>query len=130
MIGQNIHGRTFPVLIEKLLDHLKKNRNEHQEIVEEAQVAFRNRAIKEMDRMIAQAKKGEEIVMRVNLTVPTIHLKEYDNAIGILGMTKEAGETTVEITADEYDRFVDNNWDWTRNFATSNAPYSRKAADL
>ena len=41
-------------------------------------------------------------------------------------MTKRAGEQHIEITADEYERFVRNNWDWMDQFRSSNSPYSKK----
>ena len=105
MMGHGRAGRTYKVKIEELLKSLKKNRDEHQEIVEEAQAGFREQAIKALDRMLAAAKTGRKIVMHVGLTVPTAHLDEFDNAIGLMEMTQRAGEQHIEITADEYERF-------------------------
>ena len=112
MMGHGRDGRTYKVKIDELLESLKKNRAEHKEIVEESQAAFRVEAIKELDRMLADAKDGRKIKMRVGLTVPTIHLDEFDNAIGLMEMTTRAGEESIEITADEYERFVRNRWHW------------------
>jgi len=125
MIGRG-HGRTYKVNIITLLTHLKKNRDEHVEIVEEAQAAFRKLAIEKLDAMLADAKSGKNIRTSLGLKVPTIHTDAFDNAIGILEMTQEAGETTIEIDAGEYERFVRNCWEWSETFSTSNSGYSNK----
>ena len=119
-------GRTYKVKIDTLLGHLKKNREEHVEIVEEAQAAFRAKVITRLDAMLAAAKNGEKINVKVGLRVPTKHTDAFDNAIGLLEMTQKAGEDTIEIDAGEYERFVRNNWEWTDDFRHSNAGYSKK----
>jgi hypothetical protein len=125
MIGRG-HGRTYKVNIEDLLTSLKKNRDEHVEIVEEAQAAFRDMAIKRLDSMLRDAKSGKGIRTRLGLDVPSIHTDAFDNAIGLMEMTQRAGETTIEIDSGEYERFVRNNWEWTQEFTASNARYSNK----
>lgn len=119
-------GRTYKVKVETLLGHLRRNREEHQEIVEEAQVAFREQAIKRLDAMLADAKTGKNIRTKLGLTVPSIHVDAFDNAIGLLEMTAEADESIIEIDSGEYERFVRNNWEWSRDFITSNRAYSDK----
>lgn len=125
MIGRG-HGRTYKVKIDTLLTHLRKNRDEHVAIVEEAQAKFREMAIERLDLMLKDARSGKGIKTRLGLDVPSQHTDAFDNAIGILEMTKEAGETTIEIDAGEYERFVRNNWEWTDQFRTSNAAYSSR----
>ena len=114
------------MLISELLENLKTNRGKHLEIVEEAQAEFRKRAIEELDRMLAAAKEGRQIQMRVGLQVPSQHTDEYDNAINLLEMMERADETKVEISADECERFVRDNWEWTGDFNASNRGYSDK----
>lgn len=125
MIGRG-HGRTYKVKIDTLLTHLRKNRDEHVEIVEEAQAEFRRLAIQKLDSMLQDAKSGKGISTSLGLKVPSVHTDAFDNAIGILEMTKEAGETTIEIDAGEYERFVRNCWEWTDAFILSNKGYSNK----
>ena len=125
MIGIG-RGRTYKVKIETLLTHLKKNRDEHVEIVEEAQAEFRRLAIEKLDLMLQDAKSGACICTRLALAVPTIHTDAFDNAIGILEMTQDALEECIEIDSGEYERFVRNNWEWTDQFRTTNSAYSNK----
>jgi hypothetical protein len=126
MMGVGRGGRTYPVLIGTLLTHLKQNREEHVEIVEEAQANFRKLAIEKLDGMLDDAKSGKNISTSLGLKVPTVHTDAFDNAIGLLQMTQEAGEEKIEIDSDEYERFVRNNWEWTDRFVTSNRAYSSK----
>jgi hypothetical protein len=125
MIGRG-HGRTYKVNIETLLGHLRENRDEHVEIVEEAQANFRKLAIQKLDMMLADARTGKPIRTKLGLDVPSVHTDAFDNAIGLLEMTMEAGEKTIEIDAGEYERFVRNNWEWTEEFRFSNRTYSSK----
>lgn len=124
MIGTNYTGRTYVVLIDDLLKHLKKNRDEHVNVVLEAQEAFKKATVEKLEYMLQQARSGQKVSMSLGLTVPTIHTDAFDNAIGLMEMTKAAGETTIEITADEYERFVRNKWDWTQRFLDTNRRYS------
>jgi len=125
MIGMG-HGRTYKVKISTLLGHLKKNRGEHVAIVEEAQLAFRKKVITRLDALLALAKSGEKINLQVGLRVPTRHTDAFDNAIGLMEMTTDAGEETIEIDSGEYERFVRNRWEWTDEFTDSNRAYSSR----
>jgi hypothetical protein len=120
------HGRTYKVKIGTLLAHLKKNREEHVEIVEEAQAAFREEFIKKLDGLLADAKAGKPINMHIGMRVPSVHTDAFDNVIGIMEMTRAAGEEIIEINAGEYERFVRNCWEWRQDFIASNSPYSNK----
>ncbi len=126
MLGANGYGRTYKVKINELLEHLKKNRDEHVDIVIEAQAAFKKATIEKLEQMLELARSGKPISMALGLTVPTVHTDAFDNAIGILEMTARAGEEVIEITSDEYERFVRNRWEWTEKFRHSNAGYSSR----
>jgi len=123
MIGRG-NGRTYKVKIKELVETLKKNRDEHVSIVEEAQAKFREMAITKLDLMCQEAKDGKNIRTSLGLMVPTVHTDAFDNAIGLMEMTMRAEETTIEIDSGEYERFVRNNWEWTRDFNASNRAYS------
>lgn len=122
--GSYDDDRCYKVKISELLEKLKKNRDAHVAIVEEAQAEFRRQAIKRLDAMLLEAQSGKRISMSVGLSVPTQHTDAFDNAIGIMEMTARAGEKTIDITAREYERFVRNNWEWSQGFRASNGTYT------
>ena len=125
MLG-SLSGRSYRVKVDELISSLKKNRNEHASIVEEAQAAFREATIKRLDEMLSSARSGRGVDVHVGLHVPTSHIEVFDNAIGLLEMTKRAGVEETEITADEYARFMENRWEWLREFSTSNRAYTAR----
>jgi hypothetical protein len=122
-LGIGRGGRTYKVKVETLLGHLRKNRERHASIVEKAQAKFREMVAARLEEMLALAKEGKKVQVKVGLAVPTCHTREYDTAIGLLEMTLEAGEETVEIDSDEYERFVMDSWEWVERFTTSNRAY-------
>ena len=128
MIG-SYTGRIYTVMIDKLLEQLEKNREEHVNVVIEAQEAFKKATIEKLEYMLQQARSGQKVDMSLGLVVPTVHTDAFDNAIGLLKMNKEAltaegKPLTIEITSDEYERFVRNKWEWTDRFIDSNRRYS------
>ena len=125
MIGRG-HGRTYKVNIKELVETLKTNRDEHVGIVEEAQSEFRKEFISRLDDMLADARSGKAIDTHIGMDIPSIHTAAFDNAIGLMEMTMRADETTIEIDAHEYERFVRNRWEWTQAFRSSNSAYSNK----
>lgn len=128
MIGQG-RGRTFKFKIDEVVAKLKENRAEHDEIVEEARVKFREMAIEKLKEALRLAEQDKgEIRTSINLTVPRSYTEEYDNAIELLEATQRAGEEIVELDSDEFQRFMRNKWHWVQDFSASNARYSAKAA--
>ncbi|MDP2728464.1 MAG: hypothetical protein Q8P59_13100 [Dehalococcoidia bacterium] len=131
MIGANSHGaRTYTFLASEIVEALKKNRAEHQEIVEEAQKGFEEKVILELKKALADAKAGRAFRTLLGLDMPRSYLREYDNAIDVLEATQRAGTVEIDLTADEYERFVRNRWDWMMGFATLNSKYSAKAQKM
>ena len=110
----------------RLLEIMKRNRENHAKIVEEAQAGFRTRVISRLDEMLAMAKKGKKIDINVGLQMPVDMTSEYDTAIGMLELDINA---TVELDQYQYKNWVQDDWDWSRQALASNAFYSKRAAD-
>lgn len=125
-LGRDYDERTLPVQVDELLTILKKNRAEHRVIVEEAQANFREQVIGRLDSMLADARAGRKVSTAVGLSIPSDYTHHFDDAIGLLEMSKRAGTERVEISTSEYRRFVRNQWNWTKEFVASNAPYSSR----
>lgn len=110
---------------EQLLTILKKNRAEHRTIFLEAQKAFRAVAIKGLDAQLKAARTGRpfELANLVSLVAPEDHTKEYDRSIQMLEMSVDT-----EITVDEreFTNYVQDVWNWSREWAGSNLRYTSK----
>jgi len=105
-----------------LLAILKKNKAEHGDIFKKAQDKFREVAMKEMDRQLKAARDGEPFVLErvARLIQPKNYTGEYDRAIKMLEMSVD---DTIEITSQEFQNFVQDIWNWSRDWALSNSGY-------
>jgi len=109
----------------KLLLILKKNRSEHREVFLQAQKAFRVVAIKALDAQLKAARKGRpfELANLVRLTAPEDHTADYDRSIQMLDMSVE---TEIVISEQEFQNYVQDIWNWSREWAGSNMRYVSK----
>lgn len=114
---------TYPVGINDLLKKVKMNRDKHLGIVERAQVKYREMAIDELDKMIADARSGRKFRRSVSLQVPANHVEDYDRAIGLFEMVKRSGADTIEISEEQYSQYVLDQWGWSNAFTSSNSTY-------
>lgn len=109
----------------KLIEIMKKNRDDHAAIVAEAQDGFRTKVISRLDEMLAMAKKGRKIDINVGLVMPVDMTEEYDTVIGMLELDTDE---KVELQKHEYEQWVLDKWNWSRQATTTNAYYSMTAA--
>ena len=107
---------------EELLSILRTNRENHRATFLKAQEGFRERAIKELDRSLADARAGNEVRLAVHLPVPEDHTDDYDREIRMLEMHQEP---TVTIRAQLFDQIVMDRWGWSGTFNTTNSAYLR-----
>lgn len=109
----------------KLLAILNKNREEHRGIFLAAQKQFRVVAIKALDQQLKAARSGKPFVLS-NLSVleaPQDHTADYDRCIQMLEMSVDK-----EILVDEreFQNYVQDIWNWSRDWAVSNMRYLNK----
>ncbi len=113
------------VTVEKaeLVRILQKNRKEHRDIFLAAQKRYREKAIQVLDEQLNLARKGDPFVLAriTSLIAPVDYTREYDRAIAMLNM-----EVNKQVTLDRQDfcKFVQDDWEWSRQWATSNAHYT------
>jgi hypothetical protein len=105
----------------KLMDTMARNREQHRQQFLDAQVIYRERAIEELDRRLQRARDGKKIWdLHFNLPQPRDYTDAYDTAIEML--TWEVGEE-IELSERDFQRFVQNNWEWAQAFASSTQAY-------
>jgi hypothetical protein len=100
---------------------VRTNRDSHRELFLKAQEGYRKLVIEELDRMLADAKAGRPIRRSVSLTEPSDHTKDYDRVIAMLEMSVD---DTVTLDASDFDRYVLDNWDWSRFALSTNTSYA------
>ena len=112
---------TVKVKREELLTKVRANRDAHRTLFLKAQEGYRKLVIKELDRMLKDAKDGLPIQRSVTLTEPSNHVKDYDRVITMLEMSVD---DTVTLDAHDFDRYVMDNWDWSRFALATNTAYA------
>jgi hypothetical protein len=76
--------KSIMVKKDKLLDLLRNNRDGHRKIFLEALEGYREQAIRELECMLREAKRGKRIRRRVQLVEPMDQTKDYDRAIRMM----------------------------------------------
>jgi hypothetical protein len=104
----------------ELLQVLMANREAHREVFLEAQEGYREEAIKEIDRMLEDARKTKIVRRSITLIEPQDHTKDYDRAIRMLEMCVQEN---VFISESEFAMFVQDDWDWKKQFVGSTSNY-------
>lgn len=114
-------GMETTVKREDLLIVVRSNREKHQKTFEEAWEGYKKAIIKELETALEDAKKGVRIYRQTTLVQPISQLQEYDRAIKMLEMNTQA-EITLE--EHEFNQFVMDKWNWSKQFAMSNKSYT------
>lgn len=113
------------IAVEKLLKTVRANRERHIAILTEAQQAFVMKASEHLghvaDKVISDYKEGKVNGVHVNLTPPSDHTREYDEAIEMLTWTQEE---VVTLTAHDFRRLVLDEFEWQEGFLKANMPLS------
>jgi len=112
---------TVKVKREELLTKVRSNRDAHRTLFLKAQEGYRKLVIEELDRMLKDAKDGLPIQRSVTLTEPSNHVKDYDRVITMLEMSVEE---TITLDGRAFDRYVMDNWDWSRFALATNTAYA------
>lgn len=109
---------------DKLLEELRRNREAHKAIFDEAMDGYAKEAEAQLQRHLDEVRAGKIKVISVHLPVPEEHTKDYDRAIKMVEMS-----VADQITLDEHDfaSYVMDDWAWKRQFLTSNSTYSGTA---
>lgn len=106
----------------KLLEIIKKNRQEHHTIFLEAQKKYRNVAIKLLERQLAAVRKGKPIVMHeiTALIAPFDYTADYNRAIQMLELSVD---DVITLTTTDFANLVQDQWHWTQQWARSASRY-------
>lgn len=104
-----------------LLSKLTDNRKVHAEEFEKALGAYRDVAISRLTDMLTVAKNGGAIATRTDLVEPVSKVAEYDRAIAMLDMSVE---DNIDLTQDEFDCLVLDNWKWKSMATYANKLYT------
>jgi hypothetical protein len=109
-----------------ILAQLEKNLEGHAKMVAEARDGYIKRATAELEKRLIQIKEGKLVALTFTLKVPKDYSSVYRTTISML--RAHTGDE-IELSATEYRQLVEDEWDWIRDFAGSNASYSSSTRD-
>lgn len=116
-----LYGLSIIANKKAVLDTLKKNRAEHSKIVAEARIAYAEKAKTALEKKLEAFKAGKIVSLAFKLTGPQDYTTVYDTAIRALEM--HTGEN-IELGADQVRNLLEDSWDWSSQFTSSNMMYS------
>ena len=112
---------------DEVLASLRKNREQHAQIVREAREGYVEQAKKALEQRLGQIREGKIVALTFSLTPPIDQTKVYDTAIKMLELHTD---TEIELTAQQVRNLVMDEWDWSNQFIGTNKIYSNTAAML
>ena len=112
--------QTINIKVSDLLPIVKQNLEKHNNVYEAAVSGYWIKAESELNNKIIQIQKKEKIEPHLNVNYPTSYSDEYKKVIRMLELTSD---NTVQLTANEFDAYVRNHWQWRYSFLSSNMGY-------
>lgn len=105
---------------DELLEVLRRNRDAHRKAFIKAQGLYRERAIGELDRALADARAGNGIRLSISMPVPEDHTDDYDREIRMLEMSVHE---RVTLASHLFDQVVMDHWRWSASWASNTMSY-------
>lgn len=113
--------RQVTVMTSDLIENLKSNYSQHIDEYEEAIDGWKKKQIEDAMKVIAAVEQDflDEASFPHNVK-PESHGRDYERAIGMLEMHTDK---TIELSEDEYRRYIEDDWDWSHHFKVVGATY-------
>lgn len=117
--------RTIKVEKKTLLEIIKKNRDNHRAIYEEAFEGYRKESIRIHEENLKLLKSGKKVIVAFFEQAPQDHTNDYNLVIRMLEMDVDHN---VELDQQQFQNYVDDNWNWKHQWSINNAKYSATLA--
>ncbi len=112
---------TIKVNKQELLAILKKNRDNHHAVFEEAFEGYRKESIRIHEENLKTLKGNKRVIVAFYETAPQDHTADYNVVIRMLEM--DVGNT-VDLNQQQFTNYVDDNWNWKQQWTISNSKYA------
>ena len=114
--------KTVLVKKEVLLRKLIENKKIHIKEYNDTMIGWVETAIKQLkDKIETLEKDPSDADLYFNLSKPKSYEKNYDVAIGMLEMEVS---NNVQINSEEFQKYVNDEWDWTESFKHMSTIYN------
>lgn len=106
------------------LARLRENRSHHRELFEKALDGWKDRVKKEIDRIAKELESNRMPDVFIRHQPPVDYTSEYDTAIEMLELSQDP---EVELSFKDFKNFMRDEWNWKRDFISSNSHYAAEA---
>jgi hypothetical protein len=127
MMGRLNIGTQMNFSRQDLLERLVANRDRHASVVKEALAGYVKRARDEVVARLNELEKGRPVALYFSLQPPADMTSAYDTVIEMLRMSQDR---TIELSAQEFRCLVQDEWDWSELFWSTNKTYSQTAKSV
>jgi hypothetical protein len=108
----------------QLIGIIAANRTRHIAAHETALAGWKVKQVeaikKAADKALKLARAGKQAMLHLALQKPTSYVEHYDRVLGMLRLSKD---DMVKLGAEDYDRYVRDQWEWRQVFAQSMSMY-------
>lgn len=119
-----LNGMEIKAKTSKILEILCENLKQHKTIVEEARVGYVDRAKVALELRLDELRSGKLKHLGFDLHPPQDHSSVYDTAIKMMELSEDP---IIELTADQVQNLILDNWHWSEQWFMQNAPLSATA---
>jgi hypothetical protein len=115
--------RTVTINKDAFIQKVSANRATHRAVFERALDGYQARLVRELEGRIADVRAGRQIDRYISLPEPADHTDDYDR---ILAMAEMSIDDVIELDADDFARFVMDQWSWKQDFTETTAFYDHQ----
>lgn len=103
-----------------LLPIVQENKQKHNQIYDAAVSGYWFKAEEVLNQKLTLVKKQEKIDSYLNLSFPENHEDDYNQVIKMLELSSD---NVLNLTRQEFNQYVMNNWAWRNSFLGTNSMY-------
>lgn len=104
----------------RLIEIIRVNREKHQAQYRQAQEGFVTLCVQTLEREAQAYREGKREPLSISERPPEDHTREYDRAAKMLEMSVEE---TITLSAQDFDQFVMDDWQWKHQWLIGNSKY-------
>lgn len=112
--------QTIEIHRDKLLPIIKENQKKHDDIYNAAVSGYWEKAEQVLQEKLAKVQAKQKIENYLGLAYPDNHADDYLRAISMIELSHQ---DVIDLSQQEFDQYVRNQWNWRSSFLTINSAY-------
>jgi len=114
------------MLRDELLKIVQENKKQHEAMRKEALAGYCEKATAACEEAVAKLLYAEPASVLIRMRPPEDHTRDYERAIRMLEKTQQ---TEIELSEHDFATLVDDDWEWTGSWVTSNRGFSKTVSE-